>query len=124
MTTASLLSPRMLNRATLGRQMLLRRHKRPAEETIEHLVGMQAQAPKPPYIGLWTRLEGFHPDELARLILDRRVLRLALMRHTVHFVSARHCLALRPLVQPRLGERRVGEECRSRWVPDHLKKKI
>src|SRR5256885_16986097 len=24
---------------------------------------------------------------------------------------------------PRSGERRVGEECRSRWSPDHLKKK-
>jgi hypothetical protein len=69
-------------------------------ETVEHLGGLQAQAPFPPYYGLWSRLAGFRPDDLAGLITSRRVVRIALMRGTIHLVSARDCLILRPLVQP------------------------
>ncbi len=80
--------------------MLLHRRELPAIEAIEHLVGMQAQAPNPPYVGLWTRLADFRPEELGSLISGRQAVRIALMRNTVHLVSARDCLALRSLIQP------------------------
>jgi hypothetical protein len=90
---------RAINRATLARQLLIERDTRPAESAIEHLVGMQAQAPFPPYTGLWTRLADFRPDELAGALLSRRVVRIVLMRGTVHLVTAADACFLRPLVQ-------------------------
>jgi Winged helix DNA-binding domain len=101
--TIEVLGRRALNRSLVERQLLLRRHEMAAFEALEHLGGLQAQAPEPPYVGLWTRLAGFRPDELSRLILGRQAVRVALMRNTVHLVTAEDCLRLRPLVQPVIG---------------------
>ena len=99
------LTVRGLSRATLARQMLLRRWSRPALEAVEGLAGMQAQNPGDPYIGLWSRLEGVQTDELAQLLLDRLAVRATLMRGTIHLVSARDAIGLRPIVQPMLERR-------------------
>jgi hypothetical protein len=100
------LGPRALNRALLERQLLLCRHEHSPDEALEHLIGLQAQNPSAPYVALWTRLAGFQPDDLAELIVARKVVRLGLMRWTLHVVTARDCLALRPVLQSVL-ERRM-----------------
>jgi hypothetical protein len=99
-TSPKVLSQRARNRALLERQLLLRRVRRPAAEVVEHLVGMQSQEPRDPYVALWTRLEDFDPHELGRLVADRQMVRSPLMRTTLHLVSADDCLTLNPLLRP------------------------
>ena len=102
------LSVRALNRALLARQMLLRRERSSVADALDRLVGMQAQVPNAPYVGLWSRVVGFRPEQLVDLILARRAVRTALMRNTLHLVSADDCLMLRPVVQ-RLLARAYGK---------------
>jgi winged helix DNA-binding protein len=99
-TRDEVLGPRALNRATLARQLLIERARMPALAAIEHLVGMQGQAPHAPYVGLWTRVEGFRAQECSELISSRRAVRAPLMRATLHLVSAPDFAKVRPIVQP------------------------
>jgi hypothetical protein len=93
------IGPRALNRALLARQFLLERVDRPPLEVVEHLVGLQAQVPANPYVALWSRLADFEPDAVSDLFTQRKVVRIAVMRSTIHLVSAADCRYLRPLVQ-------------------------
>lgn len=91
-----MLSRRALNRALLGRQYLLKRQDDTVLNGLTHLVGLQAQTANAPYIALWSRLKDFDPRLLSTLIRNRRVVRIALMRSTIHSVTDRDCLELRP----------------------------
>ncbi|MFG3349864.1 winged helix DNA-binding domain-containing protein [Streptomyces sp. NPDC048018] len=98
-TPSPVLSSRALNRATLGRQLLLDRAPLSAEDAVRHLVGLQAQNTKPPYYALAARLDGFRPEDLSALMESRRVGRMVSLRSTVHTHTADDGLPLRALVQ-------------------------
>ncbi len=100
LTPAPLLTCRAINRAFLARQLLLQRAHVTVPAAIAHLAGLQAQEPLAPYVGLWTRLNAYQPAALAQLLVNRAVVRTALMRATLHLVTAPDCLAWRPIVQP------------------------
>jgi hypothetical protein len=109
------LTRRRLNRATLARQMLLQRERSSAVEAVERLCGMQAQEPRPPFPGLWSRLHRFRRDDLHRALHERTVVRGTLMRGTLHLMSAADYVAHRMTLQPvltrslaLLGERTEG----------------
>ena len=97
---AETLGPRALGRATLARQLLLSRSDVAPLAAVEHLVGLQAQVPRDPYVALWSRLALFRPESLSELLLDRAVVRTAVMRATLHLVASDDCLGLRPPMQP------------------------
>ena len=107
------LGRRALNRATLARQLLLRRWDLPVAEAVQRLAGLNGQDPEPPYLGLWARLAGFRHHALTKALEDREVVRSTLLRGTQHLVTAADYLAWRPLLQPMLEQRRRGAFGRS-----------
>lgn len=100
--TDRVLTPRELNRATLARQMLLGREEVSALDAVRRLAGLQAQVPNPPYFGLLSRLRDFERGDLTRLMEERLVVRVPLMRSTLHLVTAEDYLSVWPAVQPAL----------------------
>jgi hypothetical protein len=83
------LTLRELNRATLARQLLLARKRLPPTAVIERLVGMQAQWPPAPYLGIWTRAASFRREALERELVKVAVVKATVMRQTLHLVTRR-----------------------------------
>lgn len=79
--------------------MLLTRKKTSLPKAVEQLVGVQAQMPKPSFIGLWSRLQGATRDAIADLLRDRTLVRATTMRGTLHVMTAADYLALRTCLQ-------------------------
>ena len=101
MPSASLTLQQM-NRATLARQLLLERAAMTPVKAIERLVAMQAQWPRPPFVGLWTRVKAFERAALIAEFQKRRVVRATMVRGTIHVATAADYVALRPAIQPAL----------------------
>ena len=102
MSAHEVLSTRALNRATLARQLLLERSDASAIEAIQRLVGLQSQEVRPPFVGLWTRLQSFQQTDLTHLLLARKVVRATAMRGTLHVMTASDFLQFRSTLQPML----------------------
>ena len=83
------LTLRELGRATLARQLLLQRRRLSPKAVIERLVGMQAQSPRAPYVGIWTRTTSFRRASLERELIAGAVVRATVMRLTLHLVTLR-----------------------------------
>ncbi|WP_425260969.1 winged helix DNA-binding domain-containing protein [Rubrivivax sp. RP6-9] len=114
LASATPITPRALNRATLARQLLLARHRWSPLKALRHLMGLQAQAPEPPYLALLARLEGFEPAQLTRLLERTTVVRMAALRSTLHLIPADEALSLRGLLQPMM--KRVLQASRGRLL--------
>ena len=100
--TPSPISNAALNRATLARQMLLAREKTTVPKAVARLVALQAQLPRPPFIGLWTRVAGFRREDLTNALADRTVVRGTSLRGTLHLMTAADYVAFRGAIQPSL----------------------
>jgi hypothetical protein len=89
------LTLRELNRATLARQILLERKRLAPTAVIERLVGLQAQWPSAPYVGIWTRTTSFRRETLERGLADATVVKATVMRQTLHLLTRRDYALLR-----------------------------
>jgi hypothetical protein len=104
------LSARALNRATLARQMLLRRERVPVVEAVRRVLALQAQDPVGPYLALWSRVEDFDPGELDQAFTAHEVVRAHLMRITIHAVAAADYPPFHAAMQRTLRAARLHDE--------------
>ncbi|MFB4318424.1 winged helix DNA-binding domain-containing protein [Actinomadura sp. 21ATH] len=100
---------RGLNRAVLGRQLLLGREALGVADAVRRVVALQAQEPASPYIALWNRVDGFDPAGLDAAFAGGRVVRTTLMRVTLHAVHGDDYRAFREAMEPTLRASRLGD---------------
>lgn len=119
---ADVLSRRALNRATLARQMLLRREKVTPLAAIERLLCLQAQIARPPFVALWARLDPFRREDLIAPIAKRALVRATMMRATIHLMARQDYLAFRPVIQPVLsgGAERIFKDAIATYDVDKI----
>lgn len=103
------LTPRRLNRATLARQLLLRREPLGAADALRRVVALQAQEPASPYIALWSRIDRFEPADLDAAFAAREVVKATLARITLHAVHAEDLSAFHSAMLPTLRASRLHD---------------
>jgi hypothetical protein len=114
------LTGRQLNRATLARQLLLEREPLGVADAVQRLAGMQAQEPKHPFLGLWTRVEGFEAEDLRGALSEREIVRTTSMRSTLHLMTAADYVALRMSMQPPMSVAKRALGARSKGLEPEL----
>jgi hypothetical protein len=91
---------RALGRATLARQLLLSRESVDVVEAVGRLGALQAQEARPPFVALWSRVEGFEASDLVDAFAAKTIVRGTLMRGTVHLARAEDFLRWQPVLAP------------------------
>jgi len=104
------ITARALNRATLGRQLLLGRASLPVADAVRRVVALQAQHPASPYLALWNRLAAFDPTDLDAAFTRHEVIKATLLRITLHAVHAADYRAFRAAMEPTLRAARLGDD--------------
>nr|WP_199523359.1 winged helix DNA-binding domain-containing protein [Kitasatospora sp. MBT66] len=99
-----------LNRATLERQLLVRREEIGVAEAVRRVVALQAQQTASPYLALWNRVAGFDPAELDRAFAELGIVRSTLMRITLHAVHVDDFATFREAVHPSVRGARLGDD--------------
>jgi hypothetical protein len=100
---------RVLNRATLARQLLLDRLPIGVVEAVRRVGALQAQEPASPYLAMWSRVAGFDPADLDRAFADGEVVKASLLRLTVHAVHSDDYPAFQAAMLPSLRASRLND---------------
>ncbi len=106
----SRLTERVRNRATLQRQLLLRREALPVVDAVRRVVALQAQDPVGPYLALQARIEDFDPRDMDEAYRTGALVRAHLMRVPIHTVAAADHAAFQAAVVRTLRGARLYDE--------------